>query len=395
VDGDGRADVGVRAYHADSAAGPLRGAEMDGLPGRSGPPALAWSADFPTWPGTDAIRAGDVDADGYADVWADCDSSNGYTGGLFLFFGRPAGFGNGEVRQDLLADAWWSDRPALEYSRPATGADVTGDGHDDAVLMLSDATSVYLALLAGSPTLSGHAGFDDLPRVLLDTDVHGGDAYLQADLDGDGFDEWVASAGGVYGEWDTLTIVEGEDLVDGAAVSEVGNVSWYEAEGSTWLVSSQPVSAPDIDGDGLADLALELLAPDASLLLTSGGIPRGDLAEWVHVSVSDGVDGNLPPNVWSDDVDGDGLPDLLASSTLLPSTTLAVGGALTLDAIPHRTLGWEGGVVSRALTDMTGDGYPEWVLDEHYWYPEGSAYDYNRVLIIEGFPIPWDDPSKW
>jgi hypothetical protein len=40
---------------------------------------------------------------------------------------------------------------------------------------------------------------------------------------------------------------------------------------------------------------------------------------------------------------------------------------------------------------MTGDGFPEWVIADIY----GSEGGNNRVLIVEGFPIPWDDPSKW
>lgn len=45
---------------------------------------------------------------------------------------------------------------------------------------------------------------------------------------------------------------------------------------------------------------------------------------------------------------------------------------------------------------MTGDGYPEWVYFDLNWpLPGPGEARGTRSLIIEGLPIPWDDPSKW
>jgi hypothetical protein len=45
---------------------------------------------------------------------------------------------------------------------------------------------------------------------------------------------------------------------------------------------------------------------------------------------------------------------------------------------------------------MTGDGRPEWVFVEGHWVDNGGgSNELNRTLIVEGFDIPWDDPSKW
>jgi hypothetical protein len=49
-----------------------------------------------------------------------------------------------------------------------------------------------------------------------------------------------------------------------------------------------------------------------------------------------------------------------------------------------------------AGADLTGDGRPEWVFDDGRWEPNGTGTGYlDRTTIIEGFDIPWDDPSKW
>jgi hypothetical protein len=49
-----------------------------------------------------------------------------------------------------------------------------------------------------------------------------------------------------------------------------------------------------------------------------------------------------------------------------------------------------------SATDLTGDGLPEFVFREDYWHPDDDPdYRYGRSLIVEGFAVPWDDPTKW
>ena len=44
---------------------------------------------------------------------------------------------------------------------------------------------------------------------------------------------------------------------------------------------------------------------------------------------------------------------------------------------------------------LTSDGLPEWVFsDPDYDHPTYGT-DAGRVMIVEGFDIPFDDASKW
>jgi hypothetical protein len=53
-------------------------------------------------------------------------------------------------------------------------------------------------------------------------------------------------------------------------------------------------------------------------------------------------------------------------------------------------------VLMTSATDLTGDGLPEFVFREDYWHPDDDPdYRYGRSLIVEGFAVPWDDPTKW
>lgn len=130
-------------------------------------------------------------------------------------------------------------------------------------------------------------------------------------------------------------------------------------------------------------------------MLFSGGIPGGDLRPLEFTSLTDDENDTPVPLAWVDDLDGDAVPDLAMGPALVPSGELARGGAWALADVRHLSIEVYAGALTIAATDMTGDGLPERVLHELYWYPEGSDHYYNRVLIIEGFDIPWDDPSKW
>jgi len=77
----------------------------------------------------------------------------------------------------------------------------------------------------------------------------------------------------------------------------------------------------------------------------------------------------------------------------LPTSMGTMHGAYQM--VTKRGERFDAAIAPFTLADMTGDGLPEWVATQNYWNPDGGIYDYARSLIIEGFPIPWDDPSKW
>jgi len=92
------------------------------------------------------------------------------------------------------------------------------------------------------------------------------------------------------------------------------------------------------------------------------------------------------------DADGDGVADsVLWNNSLLPSARLTGGGTFAYDEVAGPCATGHSLAYVNVFADMTGDGLPEWVFNDLYGNPDG----FNRVLIIEGFPIPWDDPAKW
>ncbi len=400
VDGDGRTDLQVERYLTDpyqDEAGVFYGAQLDGLPAVNPLPALQWEKGGAQWSGCVASSAGDVDADGFDDVWTSTRGGELFTGAIFLHYGTgemmPA---TGEDQQDAAA-AYWYDSATWTMTSMLLAGDWNGDGRGDtmAALLSADDQPNRWSLLtdAAVPQRANH--LEDLPALV--DDLHGYGEFANAgDLDGDGFDELVNLLQDKHdGLWGELAIVEGEDFVDGALVSEVAHRAWYTDEVETAIVEFPEGPPPDVDGDGRADLTIGVMGTNHALMVLTGGIPTGDVRDSVHAEVR--KDGDWYPWAlyWGDDMDGDGLGELMPNSgCAIRSTLLTAGGVLEHDAAARPCLGGQYGYV-QALTDMTGDGRAEWVFYEQYWQAPGATVRTGRSLIVEGFDIPWEDPSKW
>ena len=108
------------------------------------------------------------------------------------------------------------------------------------------------------------------------------------------------------------------------------------------------------------------------------------------------------PQYWIPDVDGDGLSDILINwsddrdsrdnrSCILRAGDIAAGGVYD-DYAPEQACFWDSVPV---FTDLTGDGFPEWIFSDGGYDDPTYGEDAGRILIVEGFDIPFDDPSKW
>jgi hypothetical protein len=200
-------------------------------------------------------------------------------------------------------------------------------------------------------------------------------------------------------EPDSLAIVSGLDLAVGGGVFSTlavrSAITTTESHGFDLTAPSLGANT-DANGDGYDDLEVGVSFNDTdfgALLYTSGGIPEGPLEAWTHTRVENiRYAGRVL--VRDSDVDGDEVADpVLWTNCLLPTTRMRGGGTLDYETIAGPCLGQYAGALryTYAFADMTGDGHPEWVMNENYGGEDGN----NRVLIVEGFPIPWDDPSKW
>ena len=170
---------------------------------------------------------------------------------------------------------------------------------------------------------------------------------------------------------------------------------------SGWLESPGTVNVTDLDGDGLADLIVQLTSGTLAVVRNQGGSFRAaaslgtsgpvDLARTefppagsVPYAITDGARGYLRQLI---DVDADGLPERLymtygSGGVATPSTGLSVTALHGAVAIAPRLLGgeWEGlehlvvaagGTWRRGndLVDVTGDG----IVDAVEWSATGAA----------------------
>lgn len=329
VDGDDVPDLLAGAWQVEASSGRfylLYGADM----GAGGVVSLADAAVTITGdsPG-DRLRRwsvvpGDLDGDGRDDlllgandVWSGDDSGRAY---VFLATDlEPGAYAAGDASVQITAAG--DDQLGQSVS---IVPDIDGDGLDEVVVSApKDDGEVAVGLLY----LMYGGGLERGTRAAEDADlVFPAQAHISSrfgghgvgDLDGDGTGDVVISATGAA--------VDGVDSAGqvgwfpGSALPAQGEVEFEDAAvrflgaHARGYLSGFPLLG-DIDGDGSVDLGLREVSEDnariMSLVLTlpSGGTMPADQAERRYVCASGGDDGTL--RTPTDDIDGDGLDDLL------------------------------------------------------------------------------------
>jgi len=190
VNGDGWQDLVVGASEASSRQGAVsiylgspKGLSMTALP-LSGPPA----GPLEGFGGT--IGVGDLDGDGYADVFVGAYLINGAAGEGYLFMGGPGGLDSPPV---AFVDP--NDAGASRYSVGLSGVhDVNGDGFDDFVV------GAFLGGGAAWLYLGGTSGLSKpIPLVNPngDSTANFGQGIAGGDVDGDGYADVVVGSQGI------------------------------------------------------------------------------------------------------------------------------------------------------------------------------------------------------
>ncbi len=350
--------------------------------------------------------AGDVDGDGYPDLWL---MASDYSGILALALGPASRWSAGKdlTAADIL---WYGDYYRDGFPNnfyPATDVDMDGDGLSDAVFFSQTdggdgSGSLYL--------IYGSADIASTPvRSAADTTkIPCAEAYDVAtgDITGDGVPDIVV--GRSWGNGDIL--IDGVDLptADGVNCDPLARtvVSGPDDLGS-WGNGVAVVG--DWDGDGYDDWVTTSnrwvdYPASGEVYVLSGAATRSagsasffpDLIQVSFVdTTADGELGFAYPHAVAD-LNGDGVAELgtslEADSLILPS-----GRYTGLDQeLPTETLdlaGAEGesmGVLGPSAGDFDGDG----VTDILAGGSSGNG-GLGREYIWLGGGIPWDDPSAW
>jgi len=307
--------------------------------------------------GTGLASAGDVNADGFADLligapWADSLAED--AGRAYLVFGPVTG------TLDLSqADAFFEGEASndhLGYAL-ATAGDVDGDGSDDVLIGAPARVTAYagagqaalfLAPTAGTVTLS------DADALFLGEaeDDYAGAALASGDVDGDGQPDLLI---GAYGNDEADTNAGKVYLTYGPAT---GTVDLATADASLLGEQSEDdaglsVAIPgDVDGDGRDDLLIGAPGAKDGVVETGKayllyGAPTGTigLQDADTILVGEGA-GHWAGHAvaGAGDLDGDGLDDLVVGAPYHDHLGIYSGAVYVL-------LGPQQGLVPLALSD--------------------------------------------
>jgi hypothetical protein len=204
-----------------------------------------------------AVPAGDVNGDGYADLLVSYVPPSGNAVGAMIFYGGPA--------MDVLPDVVipWPDPPAGTYTAVAGLGDVNGDGFADVALGVpretssSDQVGLVRVFFGGEPP---HTTADLMLAEDFAGDAFGTVILPAGDLNQDGYADFAVLSTG------TQYPVTGSDGHSHTTMTHSGQVLLFAGGPVPASTPFAAVSAPsdhpyvfraaivDLDGDGVAEI---------------------------------------------------------------------------------------------------------------------------------------------
>jgi hypothetical protein len=199
--------------------------------------------------GYSVSTAGDVNADGYADVVVGSPYYNSYQGRAYLFHGGPAMVSTNPTADLVLSEAATGNQFAWSV---ASAGDVDGDGYPDAIVGARGYNSYQgrAYIYRGGPTMDATA---DLTLSGQGTQNYFGNSVAPAgDVDGDGYADALVGAFGYNGSRGRVYLYRGGPSLDTTADLLLDG----EAAGDASRFGFSVASAGDVDRDGYGDLLI-------------------------------------------------------------------------------------------------------------------------------------------
>ncbi len=388
VDGDGYDDVIVGAIHDDDNAWDA-GAVYLYYGGASGidpatesklllsSSACAYMACYRQQFGYSVAGAGDVNADGFADIIiGDSKASSAYiaTGSAVVFLGSASGLD--PLSEQMLSASDGASWDGFADSVAGAG-DVDGDGFDDVIVgacqmddLGTDAGAAYVYLGSAGGVV---ARTED--KIVTPTGAAGdyfGYAVSGAgDVDGDGFDDVIIGA----------PLVDSSGSNAGAAYVYLGSSGGIDASTELVLTASgasagdelgaSVSTAGDVDGDGFDDVvagARNTGGSGAACVFfgsAAGIVPASELILTASDAAADDGFGNAVASLG--DLDGDGFGELIIGAAWEDD----VGSAAGATYVYFGSVTGPDPSSELKLTASDGD------VDAHFGYSVAAAGDVN------------------
>lgn len=239
---------------------------------------------------------------------------------------------------------------------PATLAvgDVDGDGKADIAISFANSSDIYIYLNTSTPGIFSFAAPTILssPAYITNTTI--------ADIDGDGKPEIIAANADFYG----MSLYKNISSIGSLGFDAPVNYNFPDQSGDYHLV------AADLDNDGMTDIAISKATNNIISLYRNTGVRNGafSLTPGADISTGDITPDQVYPYPYSlaaGDLDGDGKLDLVVDNQgftqlFLMRNTSTAGNISFLPETSLPATGANPGYLT--INDLDGDGLPDIIV---------------------------------